>query len=156
MNEIVTIYKIRCFAALDPGQEGERYSLLPWDDTNPDCRGEDDGGREYVLPKDYKQGRTDEGFPAIFGEDGDICEVTLHNGCPLLVDAKKRLAHLLEPVKKMATFRHLAGLTLAELAEKIGSTQKEVYEWENLEKKPDAATLQKIADVLGCSAADFQ
>lgn len=156
MSEIVTIYKMKCFAALDPEQEGESCSLLPWDDSNPDCRGEDDGGREYVLPKDYTQGHTEEGFPAIFGEEGNACELALHNGSPLLVDSKKRMAHLLEPVKKIATYRHLAGLTLAELADRLGASQKEVYEWENLEKEPDAETLERIAAVLGCEVTDFQ
>lgn len=156
MNEIVTIYKIRCFAALDPEQEGESCSLLPWDDSSPDCRGEDDGGREYVLPEGYKQGRTEEGFPVVFGKEGGACELVLHNGCPLLVDPEKRMAHLLEPVKKIATYRHLAGLTLAELADRLGASQKEVYEWENLEKEPDEATLERIAEVLECNVTDFQ
>lgn len=156
MSEIVTIYKINCYAALDPEQEGESCSLLPWDDASPDCRGRDDGGHEYVLPEHYTQGRTEEGFPAIYGEDGDACELVLHNGSPLLVDSKKRLAHLLEPVKKIATYRHLAGLTLAELADRLGTSQKEVYEWENLEKEPDIHTLGRIAEILGCNVTDFQ
>lgn len=156
MSEIVTIYQINCYAALDPSQVGESCSLLPWDDSSPDCRGGDDGGRDYVLPDHYTQGHTGDGLPAIFGEAGNLCELMLHNGSPLLVDAEKRLAHLLEPVKKMATYRAAAGLTTAELAQRLGVTQKEVFEWENLEKEPDGAVLERIAEILGCSAADFR
>lgn len=156
MNEIVTIYKINCFEALDPAQIGESCSLFPWDSSDPGTRGGDDGGRDYILPEHYSQKRAEDGSPAIFGEDGTRCELMMHNGCPLLVDSEKRRAHLLEPVKKMATFRSAAGLTMAELAEQLGVSQKEVYEWENLEKEPDGATLEHIAEILGCSAADFR
>ena len=156
MNEIVTIYKINCFESFDPSQVGECCSLLPWDGSDPGRRGDDDGGREYVLPEDYAQGRAEDGSPAIFGEKGNLCGLMLHNGCPLLVDSEKRRAHLLEPVKKMATFRAAAGLTTAELAQQLGVTQKEVYEWENLEKAPDGATLERIAEVLGCSVTDLR
>ncbi len=156
MNEIVTIYKIDCYESFDPSRTGESCSLLPWDDSDPGSRGGDDGGRDYILPEHYSEGRAEDGSPAVFGETGNRCELMLHNGRPLLVDSKKRRAHLLEPVKKMATFRTAAGLTTAELAERLGVTQKEVYEWENLEKEPDGATLERIAAILGCSAADFR
>ncbi len=156
MNEIATIYKINCFESLDPSQVGESCSLLPWDGSDPGSRGGDDGGREYVLPEDYAQRRAEDGSPAIFSEKGNRCGLMLHSGCPLLVDSEKRRAHLLEPVKKMATFRAAAGLTMAELAQRLGVTQKEVYEWENLEKEPDSATLERIAEILGCSAPDLR
>ena len=156
MNEIVTIYKIDCFESLDPSQIGESCSLLPWDGSDPGSRGGDDGGREYVLPEHYTQRRAEDGSPAVFAEEGKRCELMLHNGCPLLVDSEKRRAHLLEPVKKMATLRTAAGLTMTELAQQLGVTQREVYEWENLEKEPDGATLERIAEILGCSASDFR
>jgi DNA-binding XRE family transcriptional regulator len=156
MNEIVTIYKINCYAALDPARMGESCSLLPWDDSDPGSRGDDDGGRDYVLPEHYTHRVGDDGLPAIFGESGNRCELMLHNGCPLLVDSEKRRAHLLEPVKKMASFRTAAGLTRAELAERLNVTQKEVYEWENLEREPDEDTLRHIAEILGCSTSDFR
>ena len=155
MSEIVTIYKIKCFAALDPSQEGEFCSLLPWGESDPDRRGEDDGGRDYVLPEHYGRGATREGSPAVLSEDGHACSLMLHNGVPLLVDGEKRLAWLLEPVKKLATQRELAGLTREELAQRLGVTQQELFRWENLEAEPDQETLERIAAVLGCEVADF-
>lgn len=156
MNEIVTVYKINCYASLDPARVGENCSLLPWDGSDPGSRGGDDGGRDYVLPEHYARGTGADGLPAVFGEGGNPCELMLHNGCPLLIDSEKRRAHLLEPVKKMASFRAAAGLTRAELAERLGATQKEVCEWENLEREPDEATLGRIAEILGCSPSDFR
>lgn len=156
MSEIVTIYTINCFAALDPSQEGKSCSLLPWDGGNPDCRGEDDGGRDYILPEHYGRGTNPAGLPAIFSENGGACSLMLHNGTPLLIDESRRRAWLLEPVKKLATQRELAGLTLAELAGRLGVTQQELYRWENFEAEPDAETLERIASILGCEISDFR
>lgn len=155
MSEIVTIYKINCYSSVDPSREGESCSLLPWDDGDPGLRGEDDGGRDYVLPGHYTAGHTSEGLPAVFGEDGNPCSVMLHNGAPLLVDSAKKLAFLLEPVKKITTWRELCGMSRAELAKRLGVTQKELFEWENKEREPDGSTLRKIAEILGCSVSDL-
>ena len=156
MSEIVTIYKTNCFAALDPSQEGESCSLLPWDEGNPDCRGEDDGGRDYVLPEHYGQGKAQGGLPAVFSKDGHACLLMLHNGIPLLIDEEKRRAWLLEPVKKLATQRELAGMTREELARRLGVAQQELFRWENLEAEPDRETLERIASILGCEISDFR
>lgn len=156
MSEVVTIYKINCFAALDPSQEGESCSLLPWDSSSPDCRGEDDGGRDYILPEPYTCGRGTDGFPVVLSEDGRACSLMQHNGVPLLIDEAKRRAWLLEPVKKLATQRELTGMTIAELAERIGVTQQELYRWENLEAEPDGETQERIASILGCEISDFR
>lgn len=156
MSEIVTIYKISCFAALDPSQEGESCSLLPWSSGSPDCRGEDDGGRDYILPEPYTCRRGPDGFPVVFSGDNRVCSLMLHNGVPLLIDEEKRRAWLLEPVRKLATQRELAGMTLAELAERIGVAPQELYRWENLETEPDGETLERIASILGCEISDFR
>ena len=156
MSEIVTIYKIRCFAALDPSQEGESCSLVPWDSNSPDCRGEDDGGRDFVLPEPYSCRRDQNGYPAVFSGDNRVCSLMLHNGSPLLIDEEKRRAWLLEPVRKLATQRELAGMTPAELAERIGVTQQELYRWEHLEAEPDDETQERIASILGCEISDFR
>ena len=156
MSEIITVYKIDCFAALDPSKEGESCSLLPWDEGTPDCRGKDDGGRDYVLPDHYTLGVGREGSPAIFSEDGRPCSLMLHNGAPLLIDGGKRMAWLLEPVKKLATQRELAGLTREELARRLGVTQQELFRWENLEIEPAPEVLERIASILGCEISDFR
>ncbi|GEM_PF-623911 len=156
MREIVTIYKIHCTKSLQPSEEGDRCSLLPWDSNCAGRCGKDDGGHAYVLPEGYMQGRGENGLPAIFGESGNRCDLLLHNDCPLLIDSKKRLAPLLEPVKKMASYRELLGMTRAQLAQRLGVSQKEVFEWENLEKEPDEKTLARIAKILGCRPEDLR
>ena len=154
MNEILTVYKWNCFASDDPSEVGESCSLLPWRSGFSGRRGQDDGGRDYVLPAGYTVGTSDDLEPAVVGSDGP-CEIQLHNGLPMLVDREKRRAFLLEPVKKIATWRELCGITRAELAERLEVSQTELFEWENLEKQPDSDTLERIASALGCSAADL-
>ena len=157
MSEIVTIYTIDCFSAPEPDREEKSCSLLPWEGDSPDRRGRDDGGREYVLPKGYTLIREKtNGSPAVLNEDGHPCSLMLHNGCPLLIDRENRMAYLLDPVKKIATYRHLAGLSRADVARKLGVSQKEVFEWENLEKEPDQKTLSKLASLFGCKISDFR
>lgn len=155
MSEIVTVYRITRFSAPEPGQEGESCSLLPFRDA-PGLSGRDDGGREYVLPGDYGTGTGPDGLPAIFSAEGVPCELMLHNGAPLLIDGEKRRAYLLEPVKKIASYRQLAGLTLSELAERLSVEPKTLYEWENLEREPDERALARIASILGCNPSDLR
>ena len=155
MSEIVTIYKINCFSSPEPGQEGESCSLLPWRNLQG-LHGKDDGGRDYSLPDGYSVGITDGGEPAIFSEEETVCELMLHNGCPLLVDSRKRRAYLLEPVKKITSYRELAGMTLSDLAQRLSVEPKQLYEWENLEKEPSEEIISKIASVLGCSPSELE
>ena len=154
MNEIVTIYRINCFSAPEPAQEGESCSLLPWRGA-PGLRGQDDGGRDYVLPQEYGAGIGPGGVPAVFSSEGVLCELLLHNGRPLLVDGEKRRAYLLEPVRKIASFREASGLSLAGLAERLSVEPRALYEWENLEKEVPQEILARIASILRCKPSDL-
>lgn len=154
MSEIVTIYRINCFSAPEPAQEGESCSLLPWRRA-PGLHGQDDGGRDYVLPAEYGAGIGPGGVPAIFSSGGALCELLLHNGRPLLIDGEKRRAYLLEPVKKIASFRQAAGLSLGGLAERLSVEPKALYEWENFEKEIPQEILARIASILGCNPSDL-
>lgn len=155
VKEIVTVYKINCFASEDSSEVGESCSLLPWNPKRPGRSGQDDGGRDYALPEGYRVG-TDENFSPCILRGEEPCDLMLHNGSPLLVDPEKRRAFLLEPVKKIATYRALCGLSLAELAERLKVAQKDLYAWENLEKHPDPETLERIAASLGCRTDDLK
>lgn len=155
MGDIVTIYKINCFSAQEPGQEGETCSLLPWRDF-PGVHGKDDGGRDYILPEEYGEGISPGGDPAIFSMEGKQCELMLHNHRPLMVDSEKRRAYLLEPVKKITSFRQLSGMTLSDLAERLAVTTELLYQWENLEREPGEEILSQIASILGCKPSDLR
>ncbi len=155
MSEIVTIYTINCYSAENPEEEGTSCSLLPWDGRIPGRRGQDDGGREYVLPDGYSMGAEEETLaPAVLGPQGP-CSLLLHDGRPLLIDEQKRQAFLVEPVKKIATYRTACGMTREELAQRLEVSPKDLYEWENLEKKPEFSVLERIASVLGCKITDL-
>lgn len=155
MSEIVTIYTITCYSAENPEEEGTSCSLLPWDGRIPGRRGQDDGGREYVLPDGYSLGAEEEDLsPSILGQQGP-CSLLLHDGRPLLIDEQKRQAFLLEPLKRIATYRAACGMTREELAQRLEVSQKELFEWENLEKQPEPSVLERIASVLGCKISDL-
>ena len=65
---------------------------MPWDEDDATMKGEDDGGKDYELPKGYELSAED-GVPVILNPDGQPCGLQGHNGCPLLIDeAKKRVA----------------------------------------------------------------
>lgn len=154
MSEVVTIYRFEYFSTPESGQTYPDCSLLPWRDE-PGLSGRDDGGRTYVLPQGYVSVSGPEGFPAVQNDEGIPCGLMLHNGRPLLIDSGRRRAYLLEPVKKISTYRELNGLSLAELAERLSVEPKTLYEWENLEREPDAEILGRIASILGCSPLDL-
>ena len=155
MSEIVTIYTITCYSAENPDEEGTSCSLYPWDGRIPGRSGQDDGGREYVLPDGYTLGAEEDNLaPTVLGKQGP-CALLLHDGRPLLIDEQKRRAFLLEPVKKIATYRTACGITREELAQRLAVSPKDLYEWENLEKKPEPSVLERIASVLGCKITDL-
>ena len=73
----------------------------------PEENGDDDGGRDYVLPVGYTMDSED-GSPFIRGEKP--CALQNHNGLPVLVDEAKTRAFLLERDRKIARMRELAGI----------------------------------------------
>lgn len=53
--------------------------------------------------------------------------------------------------EKLKAARKAAGLIQAELAEKVGCTQKDVSRWETGQREPTARMLKRLAQALGCS-----
>ena len=51
--------------------------------------------------------------------------------------------------------REKAGMTQAQLAEKMGTSQGAVALWETGARMPRADKLPKLAEILGCSIADL-
>lgn len=150
----ITIYKLNCYEADDQKMVGESFSLFPWNEEIPGCSGEDDGGRDYLLPSGYTVDSQD-GSPFIVGENGAECVLQVYNGLPLLVDHQKKQAILLEREKKLLNRREAAGLTRAQFAEMLELTQKELYELENCEKEATTRLLKRMADILGCEIMDL-
>lgn len=56
---------------------------------------------------------------------------------------------------KLQMARLVAGLTQAQLAEKVGCTQKDISRWEAGLHEPGARTLKKLAEALRCSMDDL-
>lgn len=56
--------------------------------------------------------------------------------------------------EKLKAARIAAGLTQAQLAEKVGCSQHHISRWEE-GREPRALTLKKLAEALGCSMDDL-
>jgi transcriptional regulator with XRE-family HTH domain len=57
--------------------------------------------------------------------------------------------------RRVAEIRVQKGLTQAQVAEKIGITQRSYQVWENGTKEMKIGTLYKLSLALGCNPADF-
>ena len=144
--DTVTLYRINCYDAPREELIGESFSLVPWDEDDATMKGEDDGGKDYELPKGYELSAED-GVPVILNPDGQPC--------PLLIDEAKKLAILVERDKKILRQRELAHLTRAQLAERLEVSQALLYQWEHCEVEPDVRTLKRIADILQCEILEL-
>lgn len=152
--DTVTIYRINCYDAPVKEELGESFSLVPWGEDDPARDGEDDGGKDYVLPDGYALDAQD-GVPVLLNADGSPCGLQVHNGCPLLIDKAKKLAILMEREKKILNKREAAGLTRAQLAELLEVSQEELYRWEHCEEEPTVRTFKRIAEFLQCDILDL-
>lgn len=63
------------------------------------------------------------------------------------MDEKQDLARIL--ASNIAACRKKAGMTQAELAEKLGYSDKTVSKWERAEGQPDVLCLKRLADTFG-------
>ena len=57
--------------------------------------------------------------------------------------------------KNLVTYRKQAHLTQAELAEKVGYSDKNVSKWERAEGVPDVLVLHQLAELYGVTVNDF-
>lgn len=57
--------------------------------------------------------------------------------------------------EKLKRARKAAGLSQADLAEKVGCHQKDISRWESGLHEPGALTLKKMAQALDCSMDDL-
>lgn len=58
-------------------------------------------------------------------------------------------------VEKIIKFRKEAGLSQAEVADKLKCTPSAVNQYENGKRRPSFETLVKLAEIYGCTVNDF-
>jgi len=58
-------------------------------------------------------------------------------------------------MKEIRKYRKRAGISVKELASKIGVSMMSIYRYEQGKRKPDVETAAKIADILNCSIEDL-
>lgn len=57
--------------------------------------------------------------------------------------------------KDLKTIREEKGMSIEEVAYKLGTTSQTIYNWERGDYKPRAATVLGLAYVLGCKAENI-
>lgn len=57
--------------------------------------------------------------------------------------------------EKLRAARKAAGMTQAELAEKVGQQQRDISRWENNLVEPGVLIVKAMAQVLGCKMEDL-
>ena len=68
---------------------------------------------------------------------------------PMMIPSMKNQVSKLTIAKNLTDLRKISGLTQAQLAEKLGYTDKAISKWEHAETLPDVITLATIADFYG-------
>lgn len=94
----VTIYKIDVDEAFAAYECGTYFSLSPWGEDTVYYKGDDDGGRRYLLPDGYHVAKTAIGNKAVYDAAGNHHEILVHSsGLPQLVSGVPKM-----PVLKVA------------------------------------------------------
>ena len=84
----VKLYKVTRTKAFLMEELGMGFSLHPWGKNSTYYEGEDDGGKEYVLPDSYELAESATGLLAIFDPDGEYCTISALGNTPVLVTSK--------------------------------------------------------------------
>jgi len=89
---IVNIYEITCSEAYMMSEQGTGFSLVGWGNDTDRYKGNDDGGKNYVLPHGYALKSDIDGRPAIFDAQGGHCAIVMHSsGRPQLVSGSDKM-----------------------------------------------------------------
>ena len=83
----VKIYKTTVTEAYMMSEQKKRFSLSPWGDNTVYYKGEDDGGRDYILPDEYTVGMSSSESMEFYRRDNDAhVRLTTYRGGPALAD----------------------------------------------------------------------
>jgi hypothetical protein len=81
----VKIYKVTITKGYMMREQGEGFSLNPWNGNNVDYEGFDDGGKEYILPEGYEIATGNDEQQHIYDANGNYCELVKYNNCPAII-----------------------------------------------------------------------
>jgi len=74
MKNTVKLYKITQTKAFQMSEQGEGYSLEPYHSGSNYYEGEDDGGKDHILPEGYSVGESVMDEPQIYNSKGEYCQ----------------------------------------------------------------------------------
>lgn len=82
----IKIYKITITKAYMMSEQGEGFSLTPWNGNNIDYEGYDDGGKEYFLPEGYEIAMSNSETLEIYNSAGQHCPLVKKFNSPCIID----------------------------------------------------------------------
>ena len=82
----VKIYKITITKAYIMKEQGERFSLIPWNGNNKDYEGYDDGGKDYTLPEGYEVAKSASESLEVYNKNGGYCKLFKKFSSPAILD----------------------------------------------------------------------
>lgn len=96
-----------------------------------------------VLPiAEYEQLTSDDGWESVPYRAGEHDDATVpHDVVAIMVD---------QNVSLIAAWRIYRGLSQYDVADKLGTTQSAVSQWEDVDSKPQKKTRQKLAELYNC------
>ena len=84
----VTLYKITQTIAFQMSEQGEGYSLEPYSSNSTYYEGEDDGGKDYILPEGYTVAEAMMGETQIYNSKGEHCQIIKKFNSPCLITSE--------------------------------------------------------------------
>lgn len=84
----IKLYKVTITKAFLADELGTGFSLESWSGNSTYYEGEDDNGKEYVLPDGYELAKSAAGSLAIFDSEGEYCTIVTLGHTPTLVTSK--------------------------------------------------------------------
>ena len=93
---VIKIYRINCTRSFQACAQGSWFSFEPWGgNICGGLEGNDDGGKNYVLPDDYEILEAEDGSLQVRHKDtGAQVELFMFHDRPALMDNKKGAFHV--------------------------------------------------------------
>ena len=96
----VKIYKIYIEQSYEISTDRSAYSLSPWGENTAYYKGDDDGGRDYILPDGYEVALNANDDLTIFNAKAKGCDLIKYNGKPAIEDTDSDYPIVLELAKE--------------------------------------------------------
>jgi hypothetical protein len=89
MENTVKIYQLFIENSYEMVVDKTPFSLYPYGKQTLYYKGQDDGGKDYILPDGYEVAIGNDEQPHIYNDKGQYCELHKYNDLPAIFDADR-------------------------------------------------------------------